>query len=70
MSFPEPFLTASKEKQSEIIDLGLMCWDLLQKESLKQNDIQLSTFVEKAKEDAYNEGKLHAASELLPKSNV
>jgi hypothetical protein len=64
MSFPEPFLTASKEKQSEIIDLGLMCWDLLQKESLKQNDIQLSTFVEKAKEDAYNEGKLHAASEL------
>lgn len=67
MSISERFSAASKEQQSEIITLGLMCWDLLQKESIKQQDIQLSTLLDKAKEEGYKEGKQHAASEFLSK---
>jgi hypothetical protein len=67
MPFPERFISASKETQSEIIDIGLLCWDLLQKESMKQHDIQLSTLLDNAREEGYTKGKQHAASELLSK---
>lgn len=67
MTFPESFTSASNDKQTEIILLGLMCWDLLEKESFKQQDIHLSTLLDKAKEEGFKEGKHHASSEMLSK---
>lgn len=64
---PARFVGYSKEVQSEIVALGLVSWDLIQKESMKAQDIQVSTLLDTAKEEGCKEGKQQAASEFLSK---
>ncbi len=64
---PDRLHSFSKDQQSEIVLLGLTCWDLVQKESLKQQDISISLLLDKAKEEGMQSGKQQATSEFLSK---
>lgn len=60
MSFPERFTSQTNETQLEIVLLGLKCWDLIQKESLKKSDFDLAALLSTSKEEGIAEERLRS----------
>jgi hypothetical protein len=60
MALPERFTSQSNEVQSEIVLLGLKCWDLIQKESLKKADFDLEGLLNTSREEGAAEERLRS----------
>ena len=60
----ERFQDATREEQSQIVNIGLQCWDILHSELQKVQELDSTKLIEKWKEEGKKEGKREGEKEM------
>lgn len=58
------FALCASDAQEQILRLGFLCWDVLQEECLRRQDVDLAKLMDLQKEEGRREGKRDAHQEL------